>query len=347
MELLAPAGDTYQAGTLSGNPLATAAGLATLRLLDAGGLRAARRHHGSARRRPARARPRPGSRSRWCARRACSPCSSRTSRSTSYAQARAATSMPSAASSGRCWSAASICRRRSSRRGSPPWPTPLTTSSATLAAAARDLRGGRAGADVVTRPRSRTCAGHRGRGRRAGRALWCPSRRGAVRPPRRRGAPHGGRRRRVLVPGGEHLRGLSPAPLGVAHPRPPGSGPAPAVRRLPVRARPVPAGELGDLEAVVELADLISLCAAVRRGRSGHRGALPAALWALSALAVSCGPWPGHARGQGSRSRGGRNRPRQGAGGAAPRAAEPGIGGGDGTCPDSVQGDGPPPFGTT
>src|SRR5688500_5189509 len=34
MELVAPAGDVYQAGTLSGNPLATAAGLATLRLLD-------------------------------------------------------------------------------------------------------------------------------------------------------------------------------------------------------------------------------------------------------------------------------------------------------------------------
>ncbi len=34
MELVAPAGTVYQAGTLSGNPLATAAGLATLRLLD-------------------------------------------------------------------------------------------------------------------------------------------------------------------------------------------------------------------------------------------------------------------------------------------------------------------------
>jgi glutamate-1-semialdehyde 2,1-aminomutase len=34
MELVAPAGDVYQAGTLSGNPLATAAGLASLRLLD-------------------------------------------------------------------------------------------------------------------------------------------------------------------------------------------------------------------------------------------------------------------------------------------------------------------------
>ena len=34
MEQIAPSGDVYQAGTLSGNPLATAAGLATLRLLD-------------------------------------------------------------------------------------------------------------------------------------------------------------------------------------------------------------------------------------------------------------------------------------------------------------------------
>ncbi len=35
MNRVAPAGDVYQAGTLSGNPLATAAGLATLALLDA------------------------------------------------------------------------------------------------------------------------------------------------------------------------------------------------------------------------------------------------------------------------------------------------------------------------
>jgi glutamate-1-semialdehyde 2,1-aminomutase len=34
MERVAPAGDVYQAGTLSGNPLAVAAGLATLRKLD-------------------------------------------------------------------------------------------------------------------------------------------------------------------------------------------------------------------------------------------------------------------------------------------------------------------------
>ncbi len=36
MEMLAPAGEVYQAGTLSGNPLAVAAGLATFELLDDG-----------------------------------------------------------------------------------------------------------------------------------------------------------------------------------------------------------------------------------------------------------------------------------------------------------------------
>src|SRR5919202_435588 len=36
MERIAPAGDVYQAGTLSGNPLAVAAGLATLAALDEG-----------------------------------------------------------------------------------------------------------------------------------------------------------------------------------------------------------------------------------------------------------------------------------------------------------------------
>jgi glutamate-1-semialdehyde 2,1-aminomutase len=36
MESLAPLGDVYQAGTLSGNPLATAAGLAALAQLDEG-----------------------------------------------------------------------------------------------------------------------------------------------------------------------------------------------------------------------------------------------------------------------------------------------------------------------
>ena len=36
MERMAPEGDIYQAGTLSGNPLAMAAGLATLKMLQKG-----------------------------------------------------------------------------------------------------------------------------------------------------------------------------------------------------------------------------------------------------------------------------------------------------------------------
>ena len=56
MERIAPAGDVYQAGTLSGNPLAVAAALATLRKLDDARLRAAGRDHRRARRRSARSR---------------------------------------------------------------------------------------------------------------------------------------------------------------------------------------------------------------------------------------------------------------------------------------------------
>ena len=57
MERIAPAGDVYQAGTLSGNPLAVAAGLATLRELDAAayerlGATTERLGHRAARRRP-------------------------------------------------------------------------------------------------------------------------------------------------------------------------------------------------------------------------------------------------------------------------------------------------------
>ncbi len=63
MQQLAPAGDVYQAGTLSGNPLATAAGLSVLRRLrhDAR-VRGARAPRCAARGGPARGRPRRGGR---------------------------------------------------------------------------------------------------------------------------------------------------------------------------------------------------------------------------------------------------------------------------------------------
>ena len=77
MDLLAPLGPVYQAGTLSGNPLATAAGIATLRLADADVY--ARVDAAADRARRARS-PRPG-RGRACRTCCsgpgrCSPCSS-------------------------------------------------------------------------------------------------------------------------------------------------------------------------------------------------------------------------------------------------------------------------------
>ena len=63
MERVAPAGDVYQAGTLSGNPLAVAAGLATLRRLDREAYRAPGGPHASGWRR-VYARPPANARSR-------------------------------------------------------------------------------------------------------------------------------------------------------------------------------------------------------------------------------------------------------------------------------------------
>ena len=59
MSRIAPAGDVYQAGTLSGNPLAVAAGLATLEQLDAAAYERLGELTDDARRRAARGRRRP------------------------------------------------------------------------------------------------------------------------------------------------------------------------------------------------------------------------------------------------------------------------------------------------
>ena len=59
MERIAPAGDVYQAGTLSGNPLAVAAGPRDARAARRGRLPAPGRDHRDARRRPGRGRRRP------------------------------------------------------------------------------------------------------------------------------------------------------------------------------------------------------------------------------------------------------------------------------------------------
>ena len=136
MERIAPAGDVYQAGTLSGNPLAVAAGLATLRELDARRLRAAR---GTTERLADGLREAAGDRpgdSVVQRPRACSRSSSPRSRPATSPARRPATPRPTAASAGRCSTAASTRPPRSSRPGSPRSPTTTRRSTRPLAAAA-------------------------------------------------------------------------------------------------------------------------------------------------------------------------------------------------------------------
>jgi glutamate-1-semialdehyde 2,1-aminomutase len=57
MQHIAPLGPVYQAGTLSGNPVAMAAGLATLRQLESAISTSARAHHRTPGRWPARRGP--------------------------------------------------------------------------------------------------------------------------------------------------------------------------------------------------------------------------------------------------------------------------------------------------
>ena len=128
MQRIAPAGDVYQAGTLSGNPLAVAAGLATLARAGRVRLRTPRRDDraprerapGGGRRASRQRRHRARARHRLLLRvrlLATSPVPPR------------ATPMPTAASAGRCSSGASTRPRRSSRPGSRRWPTTTRRSS--------------------------------------------------------------------------------------------------------------------------------------------------------------------------------------------------------------------------
>ena len=126
MELLAPAGDVYQAGTLSGNPLATAAGLSVLRRLDDGVYdelerSGARLEDGLRKAAPG------GAFSGWARWRRSSlnpaPCATWTTRAR-------ATRAATASSSATCSSAGSMSRRRSSRRCSSPSRTARRRSTA-------------------------------------------------------------------------------------------------------------------------------------------------------------------------------------------------------------------------
>ena len=82
MEQVSPLGGVYQAGTLSGNPLAVAAGLATLRALEGPGVYERLEALGARVERDvtAAARRRGSARCGSTGSGRCSPCSSRTAR---------------------------------------------------------------------------------------------------------------------------------------------------------------------------------------------------------------------------------------------------------------------------
>ena len=131
MERIAPAGDVYQAGTLSGNPLATAAGLATLRLLDADGYARARSPDTSPGRGPRGGGRRGGGRRvRVLDHGAPDTLLRRAATAELRPGEGAATSTPTRPSAAGCLSAACTCRRRSSRPGSRRWRTATSTWSA-------------------------------------------------------------------------------------------------------------------------------------------------------------------------------------------------------------------------
>ena len=197
MEQLAPVGETYQAGTLSGNPLATAAGLATLGAARRRRLRAARA------RRPsgspagcASGPPRPASRCRC--RRVCGLLTvffSRAARSRTTRTRRPPTTRPTRASSTRCSRAASTCRRRAFEA----WFPSLAHNDEQVDA--HDRGGGRvvrrlrgmSGDGVVERPARRVIAAEgaaarrRAGERRAERPVFGPLVGGRRARPRRRG----------------------------------------------------------------------------------------------------------------------------------------------------------------
>ena len=122
MSRLAPAGPVYQAGTLSGNPLAVAAGLATLRSCTAevyarvdAAAAAIAKLASSALTAP------PVSRSGFQKQGACSRCSSAgRSRFARSPTPRSSRPPPTPRSSTPCSTEASTCRRRRTRRGSSP-----------------------------------------------------------------------------------------------------------------------------------------------------------------------------------------------------------------------------------
>ena len=218
MEQLAPAGDVYQAGTLSGNPLATAAGsrccgaCAIPRVYEELEERGARLEAGLA---PFGRVQRVGSMLTLFAR--DGRCATSTTR-------RRATPSGTARSSATCSSAASTSRRRSSRR----------CSSRSRTATRRST--GRSRPSAAS-SRLTLWDDDRGRGGRA-RARSGPPRCG--RSPERRAGLLAARATSVRARRRDDLRGLPPALRSAAAVRAAPTGERAAARRLPLRARARP-----------------------------------------------------------------------------------------------------------
>ena len=299
MELVAPAGDVYQAGTLSGNPLAVAAGLATLQLLDERRLRVpdgddrdAGRGPARGRRRPARARrdrARPAHRL-LLGRRPCTttptPRPATTRAFAAWCRGLLARGVYAPPSQYEAWFPSlahdaehveRTRRRRAPRpsgRRSEPWP--LAAVHAAL------LRGGR--------PAGRRPGARADRGRRA-RA-----------PPPRPGPRSRGREADVAfvieaIREGELLHYGAPRLFGAIEPD----------LALLAGDRLYALGlarlaELGDVEAVCELADVIALCA---QARAEDRPELADAVWQAGVAAVGWGSTDALRGRQGRRRRAG------------------------------------------
>ena len=123
MAHLAPEGPVYQAGTLSGNPIATTAGLATLRLADDAVYDHLTKAGDVIKRPPPRRSRRPACPTSSSRPGPCSPCSSPTGRCATSPAPPPRTPPRSPRSSTRCSTPASTCRPRRTRRGSCPPPT--------------------------------------------------------------------------------------------------------------------------------------------------------------------------------------------------------------------------------
>ena len=269
MERIAPAGDVYQAGTLSGNPLAVAAGLATLRAARRAGLR-----------------------------RAWTPRPTR-----SAAGSRDAGGRPAGAGRPRHGPAHGLLLRRARprlrRRPAPATPTPTAPGAAALLARGvypppSQFEAWFPSLAHTDEHVERTARGRGGRVRRVcpdggppARSTQSSRREGGLladallderRRPRLRGARRARRRRAArrrpiaTASPSSSRRSTRATSCTTARSRPARTSPTPTSRCWPATASTRSASTrlagLGDLEAVAELADVISLCAQAQAPRA-------------------------------------------------------------------------------